>query len=136
MTPVGSDPDNVAAFADLQRVVGALAAQVATLQNGVDQHDAVVALKDAEIAALKDEIARLKGLPPRPKFKAKPSGMEQATSKAAGKKGRKRGRGSVRDRLAVTCEVSKRPGTSVTTCPHPWDECQKEIHQRAIPDVY
>ena len=65
----------------------------------------MLALKDAEIAALKDEIARLKGLPPRPKFKVKPSGMEQATSKPVGKKGRRRGRGSLRDRLSVTSEV-------------------------------
>ena len=105
MTPVQSDPDDVGAFADLQQLVRALAAQVTTLQNGADQHEAVLALKDAEIAALKDEIARLKGLPPRPKFKAKPSGMEQATSNASGKKGRRSGRGPLRDKLAVTCEV-------------------------------
>ena len=65
---------------------------------------AVLALKDAEIAALKDEIARLKCLPPQPKFKVKPSGMEQAT-KPVGKKGRRRGRGCLRDRLSVTSEV-------------------------------
>ena len=105
MTPIASGPDEIAAFADLQRVVRALAAQVAALQDGADQHEAVVALKDAEIAALKEEIARLKGLPPRPKFKVKPSGMEQATSKTTSKKGRKRGRGSLRDKLAVTSEV-------------------------------
>ena len=58
-------------------MVSAVVAQVATLQDAGDQHMAVLALKDAEIAALKDEIARLKGLPPRPKFKVKPSGMEQ-----------------------------------------------------------
>lgn len=105
MTPSGSGPDDDGGFADLRRVVGALAAQVRSLQDTQDEHAGVVALKDAEIAALKDEIARLKGLPPRPKFKAKPSGMEQATSKAKSKKGRKRGRGSVRDKLAVTSEV-------------------------------
>jgi len=55
---------------------------------------------------LKDEIARLKGLPPRPKFKGKPSGMEKATADVAGgKKGSKRRRGSKRDKLAVTAEV-------------------------------
>ena len=68
-------------------MVLALVAQVATLQDACDQQLAMLALKDAEIAALKDEIARLKGLPPRPKFKVKPSGMEQATSKPAGKQG-------------------------------------------------
>ena len=50
---------------------------------------------------------RLKGLPPRPKFKGKPSGMEKATSKPLGGKGkgRKPGRGSKRDKLTVTTEV-------------------------------
>lgn len=86
-------------------MVSALVAQVSVLQDAADQHAAMLALKDAEIAALKDEIARLKGLPPRPKFKVKPSGMEQATSKPVGKKGRRRGRGSLRDRLSVTSEV-------------------------------
>lgn len=60
----------------------------------------------AENEALKDEIARLKGLPPRPKFTVKPSGMEQATSKPVGKKGRKRGRGAVCDKLVVTSTVT------------------------------
>ena len=104
MTPVGSDPVDALPLADLRRVVSALVAQVATLQDAGDQHVAVLALKDAEIAALKDEIARLKGLPPRPRFKVKPSGMEQAT-KPVGKKGRRRGRGCLRDRLSVTSEV-------------------------------
>jgi hypothetical protein len=59
----------------------------------------------AEVRELKDEIARLKGLPPRPKFQGRPSGMEQATSKPLGKKGRKRGRGSKVDKLTVTSQV-------------------------------
>src|ERR1019366_4921573 len=60
----------------------------------------------AENRELKDEIARLKGLPPRPKFKGKPSGMEKATADVpSGKKGSKRRRGSKRDKLAVTAEV-------------------------------
>jgi hypothetical protein len=41
----------------------------------------------------------------RPKFKVKPPGMEQATSKPVGKKGSQRGRGSLRDRVSVTSEV-------------------------------
>ena len=77
VTPVDSEPVDALPLADLWRVVSALVAQVATLQDAGDQHMAVLALKDAEIAALKDEIARLKGLPPRPKFKVKPLGMEQ-----------------------------------------------------------
>jgi len=55
---------------------------------------------------LKDEIARLKGLPPRPKFGLKPSGMEGATAKSSGKKGRKHPRGSVRGKVVVTSEVT------------------------------
>ena len=93
-------------------MVLALVAQVATLQESVDRLTSEnAALKaenislKAENISLKDEIARLKGLPPRPKFKVKPSGMEQATSKPVGKKGRRRGRGSLRDRLSVTSEV-------------------------------
>ena len=89
----------------LKGEVAALHGEVASLQDNAGQLTAVVSLRDAEIVALKDEIARLKGLPPRPKFKSKPSGMEQATSQSVGKKGRKRGRGSVRDKLVVTSEV-------------------------------
>ncbi len=105
MTSAGSDLVDDLPLADLRRVVAALAAQVGTLQEAVDRLTARNAALEAENVALKDEIARLKGLPPRPKFKVKPSGMEPATSKPAGKNGRKRGRGSLRDRLAVTTEV-------------------------------
>ena len=52
--------------------------------------------------ALKDEIARLKNLPPRPLFK--PSGMEKATQPRLTGAGRRPGRGAKRDR--VTCEVT------------------------------
>ena len=50
---------------------------------------------------LRDEIARLKNLPPRPPFR--PSGMENASKPAAGKNSSKGGRGVKRDR--VTREV-------------------------------
>lgn len=63
------------------------------------------------VAEQRDEISRLKGLPPRPPAaKAKPSGMEQATNpEAAGKKRSRRRRGAKRDKLTVTREVVLKP---------------------------
>src|ERR671939_1065104 len=59
----------------------------------------------AENQALKDEIARLKNVPPRPP-KTAPSGMEPASRQgAAERRGAKRGRGSTRERLTITQEV-------------------------------
>jgi hypothetical protein len=78
---------------ELRDLAGALIAEVRRLQ--------------VENRALKDEVARLKGLPPRPLPPAKPSGMERATEPTgpAGKRGRRRRRGAKRDRDAVTAEV-------------------------------
>ncbi len=59
--------------------------------------EAVAALK-AENAALREEIARLKGLKGRPKFK--PSGMEKATEPKPAGEGRKKGRGKI-DKLVI-----------------------------------
>src|SRR5918993_5240381 len=61
--------------------------------------------------ALKDEIARLKNLPPRPPFK--PSGMEKATQPRPAKPGRRPGRGAKRDRVTreVTLRVEAPPGS-------------------------
>jgi Transposase IS66 family len=80
-------------LAELRDLAGALIAEVRRLQ--------------AENRVLKDEVARLKGLPPRPAPRAKPSGMERATEPPgpAGKRGRRRRRGAKRDRDAVTAEV-------------------------------
>ncbi len=91
------------ALSELER----LKAELPRMQGDIDDLKVLVSVKDAKIAEQADEIARLKGLPPRPKFQGKPSGMEQATSKPLGGKrqGRKPGRGSKRDKLTVTAEV-------------------------------
>ncbi len=55
-----------------------------------------------ENAALKDEIARLKGLDGRPKLR--PSGMEPATTAARGTRGKTRRRGAKAGQLVITEE--------------------------------
>lgn len=99
-----SSPDNASletlSLAELRELVGALLAKVAELGS------ANAALK-AENQALRDEVARLKGLPPRPP--SRPSGMEKATGGSAGpgksgKRSRRR-RGAKKDRDAVSAEV-------------------------------
>ena len=61
-----------------------------------------------EHQAVKDELARVKKLPPRPPIK--PSGMEKATSerkpdKSGDRDGAKRGRGPLLERLKITATV-------------------------------
>jgi hypothetical protein len=87
LSPEDLSPD------ELRDLAGALIAEVRQLQ--------------AENRALGEEVARLKGLPPRPPARAKPSGMERATEPTglAGKRGKRRRRGAKRDREAVTAEV-------------------------------
>ena len=88
---------------DLRRVVAGLVERCDRLAGENEE------LK-AENEALRDEIRRLKGLPPRPKFKSKPSGMEKSTQPEAakGRKREKRRRGAVKAKLAVTREVRLR----------------------------
>ena len=84
---------------ELRDLVGALVSEVRRLQ-------ADNTTLRAENQALRDEVARLKGLPPRPP--SRPSGMERSTGTGAtGKTGRgsQRRRGAKRDRDAVTAEV-------------------------------
>jgi len=72
-------------LAELRGLVGVLVSAVRRLQ--------------AENQALRDEVARLKGLPPRPP--SRPSGMEKATEPTAAGKGwgrSQRRRGPKRDR--------------------------------------
>ncbi len=100
MPPPDSAPLETLSFAELRELVGTLVAKVADLV-------AANAALQAENQVLRDEVARLKGLPPRPP--SRPSGMEQATGGAGlGKSGNKRSRrrrGAKRDREAVTAEV-------------------------------
>lgn len=99
MSPPDTAPLETLSLAELRDLVGPLMAKVAEL--GVAN-----AVLKAENQALRDEVARLKGLPPRPP--SRPSGMEKATSGAGAGKGdmrSRRRRGAKRDREAVTAEV-------------------------------
>jgi hypothetical protein len=92
---------------DLRRVVATLVSEVGRLRETESVKDEEIGLLKAKIAEQAEEIARLKNLPKRPKFKGRASGMEQGTSgtKAGPKTTAKRGRGSKRDKLQVTREV-------------------------------
>ena len=99
-------------LAELREVVGRLVGEVrrlhsdnAALQARADAQQVTITTLRAENQALRDEVARLKGLPPRPP--SRPSGMEQATQPGvAGKDGTrpKRPRGVKRDAQAITAE--------------------------------
>ena len=58
-----------------------------------------------EILALREEVARLKGLKGRPQIK--PSGMEKGTTPNGGKRDRHRGRGKATPRVCVEDEIVK-----------------------------
>jgi Transposase IS66 family len=113
MTPPSSESIEELPLSELRRFVSTLASEVGRLGTLLEAMDAQIEALEAsnvtlktEAQDLKDEVARLKGLPPRPKFKGKPSGMEKATSPGPGGQGRsKRRRGSKRDQLNVTAEV-------------------------------
>ncbi len=97
---------------ELRDVVGRLVDEMrqlhsdnAALQAGVDAQQATIVALRTENQALRDEVARLKGLPPRPP--SRPSGMEQATQPGAADKDEKRPkppRGVKRDAQAITAE--------------------------------
>jgi len=99
-------------LAELREVVGRLVGEVHRLHSGnvalqarVDAQQATITALRAENQALRDEVARLKGLPPRPP--SRPSGMEQATQPGAAGKDEKRPklpRGVKRDAQAITAE--------------------------------
>ena len=97
-------------LAELREVVGRLVGEVrrlhsdsAALQAKVDAQQVTISVLRAENQALRDEVARLKGLPPR--SPPRPSGMEQATQPGAAGKDEKRPklpRGVKRDAQAIT----------------------------------
>jgi len=92
--------------AELRAVVGALVAEIGALRSSTEAQQATISVLRAENQALRDEVARLKGLPPRPP--SRPSGMEQATQPGAADqdaKCPKPPRGAKRDRDAVTAEI-------------------------------
>src|SRR5918994_1601435 len=70
MPPPDAVPLDALSPAELHGLVGDLIAEVDRLR--------------AENRALRDEVARLKGLPPRPPPPSRPSGMEEATGGGAG----------------------------------------------------
>jgi len=99
MPPPDSASLETLSLAELQELIGTLVAKAAELEL------AYAALK-AENQALRDEVARLKGLPPRPP--TRPSRMDKATGSTGPGKGGKRSRrrrGAKRDREAVTTEM-------------------------------
>jgi len=79
MPPSSTDSLERMTQAELIDLVRRLIGEMARLQAELERRDGVEAGQRAEIQTLKDEIARLKGLPPRPPHK--PSGMEKATDR-------------------------------------------------------
>src|SRR6516164_8300511 len=82
MTPDPTDSLEQMAPAELIGLVRRLVGGMARLQAEVERVNGVAAGLRVENQVLKDEIARLKHLPPRPPHK--PSGMEKATDRPEG----------------------------------------------------
>jgi hypothetical protein len=95
----------------LRELVSDLAAKIDRLEQEVERLRLDNSNLRIDNQALKDEIARLKHLPPRPPFK--PSGMEKATQPQPTKPGHRPGRGAKRDRVTreVTIPIEAPPGS-------------------------
>jgi hypothetical protein len=103
MTSPGGSAKSLSSTA-LRQLVSDLAGKIDRLEQEVEQLRLDNSNLHLDNQALKDEIARLKHLPPRPPFKS--SGMEKATQPQPNSPGRRPGRGAKRDR--VTHEVTLR----------------------------
>jgi hypothetical protein len=95
----------------LRQLVSDLAGKIDRLKQEVERLHLDNSNLRLDNQALKDEIARLKNLPPRPPFK--PSGMEKATQPKPSGPDRSPGRGAKRDRVTreVTLQVEVPPGS-------------------------
>src|SRR5918993_4536183 len=95
----------------LRELVSDLAGKIDRLEQEVEQLRLENSNLRLDNQPLKDEIARLKNLPPRPPFK--PSGMEKATQPRPTGPGRRPGRGAKRDRVTreVTLRAEVPPGS-------------------------
>ena len=79
MSPSSIDSLENLSLTELVGVVRGLMGEVERLRKENERLTAALAAAKRENQQLKDEIRRLKGLPPRPP--TKPSGMEQATDR-------------------------------------------------------
>ncbi len=95
----------------LRELVSDLAGKIDRLEQEVEQLRLDNSNLRLDNQALKDEIARLKNLPPRPPFKS--SGMDKATQPRPVGPGRRPGRGTKRDRVTreVTIPIEAPPGS-------------------------
>jgi hypothetical protein len=96
--------------AELAGLVRGLIGEVERLREANEKQTAALAAAKLENQQLKDEIRRLKGLPPRPPIK--PSGMEKATDRPAAERSDKadasppRRRGPGVSKLSIDCTVT------------------------------
>src|SRR4028118_1347373 len=90
MSPPDAASLEVLSLAELWELVGALASEVIRPRALGEAQQASLAALKLENQALRDEVARPTGLPPRPP--SRPSGMEKATGGAEPGRGGKRSR--------------------------------------------
>ena len=103
--------------AELVGVVRGLIGEVERLRGDCEKLTAALAASRAETETLKDEIRRLKGLPPRPRFK--PSGMEKATDRPAAERPNEANTPPPRRRGPGVSKLSLERTVTLTTLPPP-----------------